>query len=38
MGKLSIGVIKFYNDGVVQTVIGVREYRSPTSSTDKFLV
>jgi len=37
-GKLSIGVVKFYNDGVVQAVIRISEYRSPISPSDEFLV
>jgi len=37
-GKLSIGVVKFYNDGVVQAVIRISQYRSPISPGDEFLV
>jgi len=27
MGKLSIGVVKFYNHGVISAVIGIRNVR-----------
>jgi len=38
MGKLNIRVVKFYNHGVVQPVIGICESRSPISSANEFFV